>query len=712
MMAENGPVQAGTGLGGFWRQCRARGRKVGLALGMGLAVVAGTSAARAATTDFESFTPNVTVNYQGPGSTTLWYGYTVPNPYGSLWTLVDPWGFGRVNDANLLNNFDERVVYDETGTNKVWRVSNAVTSGGFSDLPNCLSTCVAAGETNAGLYNYRGTNHTAPIGPLARAYAEQRLFHMKARFKSATGAAQSGLSIQLSAAARQSDKRMTWVSISDPGSGGFNLVFTDVTAGGATFPSTTIATGISYADWHTLDVYVEFVDGLNPDGSGNDIVTVFLDGTQVHVGTTWETYYRALATPLVNAVDSIMFRISGTAVPANAGFGFYFDDVLVEIPDTVPPILACPADVTVNADAGQCSASAVALGTPSVSDNASPACGTVTVTSDAPAQFPVGTNLVTWTATDAAGNSSTCVQTVVVVDGENPVVTCPADITATAPAGQCTASVSFSATTSDNCGVASTVYAIGITPIPSPYAFPVGETTVSVTTTDVNGNTASCSFKVTVADSEPPTVICDSKTVYLDASGAASIVPADVYASGSDNCGTVTPVSVSPSSFTCANLGANTVTLTVQDASGNTATCNATVTVVDLMPPVVVCQPATLILDGSGQASLIPADVYASASDNCGTVSIVGVSPSSFTCANVGPNTVTLTVHDGHGNVGTCQATVTVVDNEAPVITCPADQQLVDNLALVYTTPTATDNCPDGVTVVCNPPSGGTLQPG
>ncbi|MCB0598324.1 MAG: T9SS type A sorting domain-containing protein, partial [Phaeodactylibacter sp.] len=72
-------------------------------------------------------------------------------------------------------------------------------------------------------------------------------------------------------------------------------------------------------------------------------------------------------------------------------------------------------------------------------------------------------------------------------------------------------------------------------------------------------------------------------TVQLDASGTGSIAAGDVFdaVNSSDNCGTVNPQSVSPSSFTCANLGENPVTLTVNDGHGNTATCSATVTVAD-----------------------------------------------------------------------------------------------------------------------------------
>src|SRR5258705_11433734 len=64
-------------------------------------------------------------------------------------------------------------------------------------------------------------------------------------------------------------------------------------------------------------------------------------------------------------------------------------------------------------------------------------CGAVTVTSNAPAQFPTGTNLVTWTATDSGGNTATCQQRVIVRDNQVPTISCPTDVTVNVNAGVC-----------------------------------------------------------------------------------------------------------------------------------------------------------------------------------------------------------------------------------------------------------------------------------
>ena len=86
-----------------------------------------------------------------------------------------------------------------------------------------------------------------------------------------------------------------------------------------------------------------------------------------------------------------------------------------------------------------------------------------------------------------------------------------------------------------------------------------------------------------LSDNTAPTAACQSAVVQLDGAGTGSLVAADVFdaANSSDNCGTVNPQSVSPGSFTCADVGTRSVTLTVNDGNGNTATCMATVTVED-----------------------------------------------------------------------------------------------------------------------------------
>ncbi|MBI3414497.1 MAG: HYR domain-containing protein [Verrucomicrobia bacterium] len=179
----------------------------------------------------------------------------------------------------------------------------------------------------------------------------------------------------------------------------------------------------------------------------------------------------------------------------------------VVVKDTEPPVIVCPPRVTVSPDVGQCFASNVALGTPSVSDN----CGVVSVVNDATAQFSPGLHTVTWTATDASGNTVQCQQDVF-VDGPVPVVTCPANIVVTAAPGATTAVVGFAATATDSCFPISTLIFIYR---PQPGSdFPLGTTTVDCLALNLAGLIAQCSFTVTInASSTPLTIACPADVV-------------------------------------------------------------------------------------------------------------------------------------------------------------------------------------------------------
>src|SRR5206468_10638012 len=113
--------------------------------------------------------------------------------------------------------------------------------------------------------------------------------------------------------------------------------------------------------------------------------------------------------------------------------------------------------------------------------------GALTVTNDAPASFPVGTNTVTWTVHDAGGNTATCLQTVIVTDNQPPLITtCPALVTVAADNGACSATnVNLgSLVASDNCGGALTVAN------DAPASFPLGTNPVTWTVRDSGGAAA------------------------------------------------------------------------------------------------------------------------------------------------------------------------------------------------------------------------------
>ncbi|MEZ5001690.1 MAG: HYR domain-containing protein [Chitinophagales bacterium] len=331
------------------------------------------------------------------------------------------------------------------------------------------------------------------------------------------------------------------------------------------------------------------------------------------------------------------------------------------VADDEDPVVNCPADVTVTADAGVCEATGVALGMATTSDN----CPGETVSNDAPAAFPVGSTTVTWTATDAAGNTSSCTQVVTVTDDEDPTISCPANITQSTDANTCGAMVIYTVSGTDNC----TGEIISITAgFESGETFPLGTTTNTYVITDAAGNTATCSFDVTIEDNESPNAVCQDVTVQLDASGNGGTTAAAVDNGSNDACG-ISDLSLSQTTFGCSEVGANSVTLTVTDNNSNVSTCTATVTVEDNVAPVAICQDVTVQLDASGNGSTTAAAVDNGSNDACGIQSL-SLSQTTFVCGEVGGNSVTLTVTDNNDNVSTCTATVTVEDNVAPTAVC------------------------------------------
>ncbi|GAB3873899.1 hypothetical protein GCM10028824_26260 [Hymenobacter segetis] len=304
----------------------------------------------------------------------------------------------------------------------------------------------------------------------------------------------------------------------------------------------------------------------------------------------------------------------------------------------------------------------------------------------------LGPNTVTLTATDAAGHSSSMPATVTVVDTQLPTIAAPAAVAATTDSGQCSASgvALGSAVAGDNCAGA-------VVTNNAPAIFPKGLTTVTWTATDASGNVATATQTVTVTDATAPTAVAQNVTVQLDATGNASITAAQVNNGSSDACG-IASVEVSPSAFTCSNIGPNPVTLTVTDMNGNVNTATATATVVDGVAPTVRTRPVTVYLNAAGQASLTAAQVNNGSSDACGVAS-VSVGTTSFGCANLGANNVNVTVTDTHGNVASSSVVVTVADTIAPTMTkLPASistMAIINNCSAIvrWTNPLIADNC-------------------
>jgi hypothetical protein len=287
---------------------------------------------------------------------------------------------------------------------------------------------------------------------------------------------------------------------------------------------------------------------------------------------------------------------------------------IIVVVDGINPVAICPTNFTENNDTGQCSAVVnfiLSDGTDNcagVTQSADPASGSV---------FPVGMTSVTVTATDASGNTDTCVFTITVIDNEPPVADCPANILVDTDPGECEAVVLFELPTgSDNCP--------SVTQSASPASgsvFPVGVTSVTVTATDASGNTDTCVFTVTVDDTENPVVICPNNINAINAIGECGATVNYTMPAGSDNCA-IDTVIANIASGTFFDVGSTVVTITAEDTSGNTGTCTFVINVFDTESPMVNCSNNRSVICSAHIEEEI-AEFTFSATDNCGLENLV-----------------------------------------------------------------------------------------
>ncbi len=391
----------------------------------------------------------------------------------------------------------------------------------------------------------------------------------------------------------------------------------------------------------------------------------------------------------------------------------------VTITDAIPPVLTCPGDLTINNPIPTACTAVVMLPQPSITDNCPGA--TVSQTGGLPSggEFPAGTTIVTFTGTDAAGNSATCSYNVTVVESDPPTIICPADITISNEPGQCGATVTYpSPIGTDNCPGASTVIISGFG---SGGFFPVGTSTETYEVTDAFGNTTPCSFLLTVVDSELPTLDCLPGVIANSDPGDCAAILNFAGASVFDNC---PGVSVSQTgglpiggSFP---VGTTFMEFTATDAAGNQALCSFEVEVVDAETPTITCPGDFSFSIPNSNCSAVVTYPDAVVTDNCpGATFIVTAGPASGSVLSAGVYTVTIEAEDAAGNTANCDFQITVTETSAPVINCPADLILPTDLgscdaAVILPTPTATDSCSTSVTVsqTGGPLSGSTFPIG
>jgi hypothetical protein len=437
--------------------------------------------------------------------------------------------------------------------------------------------------------------------------------------------------------------------------------------------SVTVTTGICSAASAPLDVTVEDVIApvvpVLPDVIGECDATVpVATATDNCAGTVMGT----TSDPLSYSVQGT-YVIHWTFTDPSGNKSFATQNVIVK--DTTPPTVACPANITVPANVYEDNVYGAHV---NFSATGADNCGAPALTYSVPSGsfFPIGTHTITVTADDGHGNKSQCSFDITVECVKPTILTCATDVTAVTDAGTCGANVTY--TTNFNTGLPAAAVSYTFSGATtgsgagtgSGSVFNTGVTVVTVTASNDCGS-VSCSFNVTVKDTERPVIIAPpSITVPVTANCQATGVNLG-QPRATDNCAID---KISNDATGIFPLGTTTVTWIAYDVNGNSNTATQTVTVVDETRPNLAC-PADIVLDANtveqGIAG-VHARYTATATDNCGAATIsYSVEPGSFFA--IGSTTVTVTATDAAGNVATCEFHVIVNCVKPTINTCPSD---------------------------------------
>ena len=274
----------------------------------------------------------------------------------------------------------------------------------------------------------------------------------------------------------------------------------------------------------------------------------------------------------------------------------------------------------------------------------------VTVTNDATLPITAqGTTVVTWTYTDAQGNSSTQTQDVVITDTTAPVADAAtlADVIA-----ECELTSLIAPTATDNCG--------GLVSVTNDATLPIntlGDTTVTWTYTDAQGNSSTQVQTVTIQDTGVPAPVV---TNLPDLTGECTVTATAPTAT--DGCAGVVINGTTSDPTTYSTVGTYVITWTYTGANTNTTTQTQTVIVTDTTAP--VADNATLA-DVTAECE-VTALTDPTATDNCGGLVTV-TNDATLPITAQGTTVVTWTYTDAQGNSSTQTQDVVITDTTAPV---------------------------------------------
>jgi len=240
-------------------------------------------------------------------------------------------------------------------------------------------------------------------------------------------------------------------------------------------------------------------------------------------------------------------------------------------PDTVPPILTVSGSLTITLELGDTYTDAGAT-----ARDANDGPVTVTTVSNVDSSA-VGTYTITYTATDAAGNTVSSSRTVTVVDTTAPTITIAGDELTIVELGAAYTDAGATATDASGAVTVTTTGLEVIGTIPS-----VGSYDVVYSSTDTYGNTSSVTRTVQVADTTGPTITIAGDALTIVELGAAYT---DAGATATDVSGAVTVTTTGLEVIgTIPSLGSYDVVYSSTDTYGNTSSVTRTVQVASIAP--------------------------------------------------------------------------------------------------------------------------------
>ena len=359
----------------------------------------------------------------------------------------------------------------------------------------------------------------------------------------------------------------------------------------------------------------------------------------------------------------------------------------VTIVDTTIPTLTVPDDLTVEATSLQ--ETLVEIGQAEAYDLS----GISSIANNAPDVFPLGSTVVTWSATDNHHNTISAEQTITVVDTTIPTIITPQDIVREVvnptlnfiQLGELDASDSVDIESISN---------------DKPIVFQFGSTTVTWTVIDTSDNISQATQVITIIDTTAPNVSAPSDIV-AEATDLSNneVELGDATAYDIMNVDSIT--NDAPEFFP---VGETTVTWTATDSSGNSSTATQTVTIIDTIIPSITA-PDSITAEAISADSNTVELGNAIYNDLVDIDSITNDAPEFFP---VGETTVTWTATDSSGNSSTATQTVTIIDTTAPMLIVPQNiaiaafslEKEVDvgtaiTTDLVDSMPTVTNNAPE-----------------